>query len=78
MERLRHVGDRVLKFPTGAACSPCDELVVSDRDNYCMRLFSDTGDLLLTFGSGMFTCVTLLGSAVVAHDHDNQKCVVFN
>jgi sugar lactone lactonase YvrE len=75
---LRHVGDRVLKFPTGAACSPCDELVVSDRDNYCMRLFSDTGDLLLTFGSGMFTCVTLLGSAVVAHDHDNQKCVVFN
>ncbi len=65
---VRHVGVGVLSGPVGVACSAFDELVVTDAGHRCLRLFSDTGDLLMTFGRAMFTGVAVYGCVVFAMD----------
>ncbi len=45
-EFIRHVGVGVLRCPRDVACTAFDELVVTDTDCGCLRLFSTAGDLL--------------------------------
>jgi hypothetical protein len=59
----------------GVACSAFDELVVADSANRCVRImmFSDVGELLMTFDDGCVTGVAIHGGAVFAHvaaEHD--------
>ncbi len=82
---IRHVGVGVLEhFPQGVVCSAFDELVVTDGDDKgvsrWLHLFSDVGDLLMTFGrgTGSFTGVALHGSTLVAADCDEATCTVFS
>jgi DNA-binding beta-propeller fold protein YncE len=75
---IRHVGARVLKRPEGVACSACDELVVADTGNRCVRVFSDVGELLLTLGDGVFTGVAVHGCSVFAQDSLAQRCCVWS
>jgi hypothetical protein len=49
-EFIRHVGVGVLNYPMGVAASAFDELVVADRRNRRLRVFSSTGDLLASVG----------------------------
>jgi hypothetical protein len=65
---LRHIGVGVLHRPQGVACSAFDELIVADTGNHCVRIFSDVGDLLVTFGDGVFTGVATRGSVVFGQD----------
>jgi DNA-binding beta-propeller fold protein YncE len=74
---VRHVGAGVLRNPRGVACSAFDELVVADTDNRCLRLFSDAGELLKSFGYGDFRGVAIHGCTVYAQDCDGRRCVVW-
>jgi hypothetical protein len=47
---IRNVGVSVLTRPEGVACSAFDELIVADTGNHRVVVFSDVGDLLMTFG----------------------------
>jgi hypothetical protein len=40
-------------------------------------VFSDVGELLMTFGDGAFTGVAIHGSTVFAQDHDMCQCVLW-
>lgn len=61
---IRCIGVGVLKSPCGVACSAANELVVVDRGNSCLRLFSDHGKLLKTFGYGVFMGVSIQGPTI--------------
>ena len=74
----RHVGVGVLKRPQGVACSAHDEIVVADTDNRCVRVFSDVGDLLMSFGDGCISGVVVHGSTVFAQNGVGCQCVVWS
>jgi tripartite motif-containing protein 2/3 len=76
---IRHVGVDVLRFPAGVACSAFDELVVADRGNTRVVLFSSSGDVLATLGSAPFSGVVLSGGLIFAQDSTSgrDRCVVF-
>ncbi len=80
---IRRVRVGVLSGPQGVACSAFDELVVADSANRCVRMFSDVGELLMTFDDGYVTGVAIHGGAVFAHvaaEHDEagtERCVVY-
>jgi DNA-binding beta-propeller fold protein YncE len=76
-EFIRHVGVGVLEHPRGVACSSFDELVVADTGNGRVVVFSDVGDLLMSFGDGYFTGVAIHGSTVFAQDHE-CRCVLWS
>lgn len=63
---VRHIGVGVLKKPRGVACSAANEIVVADRGNWCLRLFSDSGEFLKSFACGNFTRVCTRGDTVFA------------
>jgi tripartite motif-containing protein 2/3/tripartite motif-containing protein 71 len=75
---IRHVGVGVLMEPDGVACSDFDELVVADMGNRRVVVFSDVGELLMSFGDGRFTGVVVHGSTVLAQESDMQQCVVWS
>jgi hypothetical protein len=75
---VRHVGVGHLDGPCGVAASAFDELVVADMGHRRLCMFSDVGDLQMTFGDGDFTCVTVHGDAVLAQDGDGERCVVWS
>jgi DNA-binding beta-propeller fold protein YncE len=72
---IRHVGVGVLKRPQGVACSAFDELVVADPGNRRVIVFSDVGELLMSFGDANFAGVAVHGSTVFAQVFDRQQCV---
>jgi tripartite motif-containing protein 71 len=84
-EFIRHIGVGVLSCPqgpvgvAGVAASAFDELVVTDTDNRCLRVFSSAGDLLATVGErrGRFTAVAVHGGTVVAVDQSGFAVTVF-
>jgi DNA-binding beta-propeller fold protein YncE len=76
-EFIRHVGVGVLKRPRGIACSAFDELVVNDTGRGCVVVFSASGELLTTMGSGDFRSVAMHGSTVFAQGRFDGMCVVF-
>jgi hypothetical protein len=51
-EFVRHVGVGKLKWPAGVACSSFDELVVVDKDNDRVVVFSASGETLQTVDDG--------------------------
>jgi DNA-binding beta-propeller fold protein YncE len=67
-EFIRHVGVDVVWLPQGVAASAFDELVVADRGNRCLRVFSSTGDLLASFCEGHFNSVAVHGGSVFVLD----------
>jgi hypothetical protein len=76
-ELIHHVGVGVLRSPEGVAASAFDELVVADRGTCCLHVFSDTGDLLASYGAGHFNGVVVHGSGVLAIDADEAVVAVF-
>jgi DNA-binding beta-propeller fold protein YncE len=74
---IRHVGVGVLKRPNGIACSAFDELVVADTGNRRVVVFSDVGELLMSFGDGDFRGVVVHGSTVFAQECLNMRCVLW-
>jgi DNA-binding beta-propeller fold protein YncE len=76
-EFIRHVGVGLLKGPEGVASSAFDELVVTDSENKCLRLFSAAGDLLASVGEGRFSGVVVHGSGVLAVDMSADTVCVF-
>jgi DNA-binding beta-propeller fold protein YncE len=74
---IRHVGVGVLYGPHGVACSAFDELVVAGTGNHRVVLFSDVGELLMTFGDSRFTGVAVHGGTVFAQVLDAQ-CMVWS
>ncbi len=76
-EFIRHVGVGILKEPFGVACSAFDEVVVADSNSRRVVVFSDVGELLMTFGDGAFTGVAVHGSTVFAQNLATQ-CVVWS
>jgi tripartite motif-containing protein 2/3 len=72
---IRHVGVGVLSSPQGVACSAFNELVVADRDNRRVFVFSDAGELLTSFGDADFTGVAVHGSTVFAQAYFGERCV---
>jgi DNA-binding beta-propeller fold protein YncE len=74
---IRHVGVGLLKHPQGVAASADDELVVADRGNRRIALLSTSGGLVLAFGRGDFSGVTMHRGAVFAQDCDELQNVVF-
>jgi DNA-binding beta-propeller fold protein YncE len=75
---IRHVGVGVLHRPCGVASSAYDELVVADTENRCVRVFDDTGELMMTFGEGDFTGVVIHGGMVFAQDCTARQCVLWS
>jgi DNA-binding beta-propeller fold protein YncE len=75
---IRHVGVSVLTRPEGVACSSFDELVVADTGNDRVVVFSDVGELLMTFGGSYFTGVAVHGSTVFAQAYYRRQCVVWS
>jgi DNA-binding beta-propeller fold protein YncE len=75
---VRHVGVGVLARPIGVACSPLGELVVADSKSKCVRLFSGSGQLLMTFGCGSYTGVAVHGGLVFAQSYRSEKCSLFS
>jgi hypothetical protein len=71
-EFIRHVGVGILDRPVGVACSAVDELVVADSRRRRIFMFSDVGDLLMTFCDGDFTGVVVHDSTVFAHGSDSS------
>ncbi len=65
-EFIRHVGEGVLDYPQGLACSAFDELVVATPGRGRICVFSDVGDLLMTFGMVFFTGVCVHGASVLS------------
>jgi hypothetical protein len=77
-EFIHHVGVGVLYFPHGIACSAFDELVVSGGRNDAFLIFSDVGDVLMSFHSNhTLTDIALHDSTLFAVDPDHLACVVF-
>jgi DNA-binding beta-propeller fold protein YncE len=76
-EFIRHAGVGLLKGPEGVAASAFDELVVTDSDRLCLRVFSAAGDLLASVGEGRFAGVAVHGSGVLAADMSASTVVVF-
>ncbi len=74
----RHVGVGVLKRPQGVACSAHDEIVVADTDNRCVRVFSDVGDLLMSFGDGDVTGVAVHDATVFTQERKEERCLVWS
>jgi hypothetical protein len=74
---VRHVGDGVLSNAEGVACSAFNELVVADTANSCIHVFSDVGELLLTFGAHSCSSVALHGNTLVATSYVLQMCAVY-
>jgi hypothetical protein len=74
---VRHVGVGVLSNPRGVACSTFDELVVADTGHRCVRLFSDAGEVVKSFGDGDATGVALRGCTVYVQECDTSRCVVY-
>lgn len=70
----RHVGVGVLKQPANVACSAFDELVVSDAKR--VAVFSACGELVKSFGTGVFAGVAIHGGAIFARQNFS-KCVVY-
>lgn len=75
---IRHIGVGVLKRPKSVACSAANELVVSDIDKWCLWVFSDRGELLMSLGHGQFTGVCIHRSMVFAVREDYYSIVVFS
>ncbi len=75
---IRHIGVGVLKHPEGVACSAFDELVVADTGNCRIVVFSDVGELLMSFGERYFTGVAVHGSTVFAQASNTQQCVLWS
>jgi DNA-binding beta-propeller fold protein YncE len=76
---IRHVGVGVLHRPVGVACSAFDEIIVADAGNRRVVVFSDIGDVLMTFGGGSdFIGVVVHGSTVFAQDMIAQRCVLWS
>jgi DNA-binding beta-propeller fold protein YncE len=75
-EFVRHVGVGTLKQPYGVACSAVDELVVADRGNDRVVVFSASGEPLKTM-PGDFTGVAIHGGTIFAQDCKNCKCILF-
>jgi hypothetical protein len=75
---IRHVGVGVLQCPECVACSAFDELVVADRGNHRIVVFSDVGELLMSFGDGDFSGVVVHGGAVFAQECRNSRCVLWS
>jgi hypothetical protein len=73
-----HVGAGVLTNPYCVASSACDDLVVADTGNLRVRVFSDVGSVLMTFGYGRFVGVTMHGSTLFAVSVDPPRCTVFS
>jgi hypothetical protein len=63
---IRHVGVGTSASPRGVACSAFNELVVADVGSRCVRVYSDVGDLLMTFGDGDFSGFAVHGSTMWA------------
>jgi DNA-binding beta-propeller fold protein YncE len=78
-EFIRHVGVGKLKYPCGVVCSAFNELVVTNGGNgeLWVRVFSDVGELLMTFGCADFSGVALHGSTLWATDVEGS-CTVFS
>jgi hypothetical protein len=79
-EFVRHVGVDNLHLPSGVACSAFDELVVGDRGNNCVVVFSASGEMLRKMGDGTFTGVAMHGGTIFAQTCDDavsDECVVF-
>jgi tripartite motif-containing protein 71 len=73
---IRHVGVGLLKYPQAVSASAFDELVVTDHDNECLRVFSSTGDVLVV-GKGVFTDTVVHGSSVFAVERRAGTLLVF-
>jgi hypothetical protein len=58
-------------------CSAFDELVVADGGNRCIFVFSDVGELLMTFSDSVFSGVAVHGSTVFAQDYSGVRCVLW-
>ncbi len=76
-EFIRHVGAGTLDGPQGVASSAFDELVVADSRDRRVVVFSDVGELLMSFGDCLCVGVAVRGGTVFAADCDDQCCVVF-
>jgi hypothetical protein len=76
-EFVRHVGVGELHYPSGVACSAFDELVVADRFNKRVVVFSASGEMVMTMGRGDFSGVAVCGSTIFAQTHTDNKCVVY-
>jgi DNA-binding beta-propeller fold protein YncE len=77
-EFIRHVGVGMLNRPEGVACSAFDELVVADPGKRRVVVFSDVGELLMSFGDGAFAGVAIHGSTVFTQAYDKQQCVLWS
>jgi sugar lactone lactonase YvrE len=77
-EFIRHVGVGVLKQPLGVACSALNELFVADTGNRRVVVFSDVGELLMSFGDDDFRGCAVHGSTVFAQVFGRQRCVLWS
>jgi DNA-binding beta-propeller fold protein YncE len=77
-EFIRHVGVGELIELFEVVCSAFDELVVADTRNHRVVVFSDDGELLMSFGDGCISGVVVHGSTVLAQDFQSQRCVVWS
>jgi DNA-binding beta-propeller fold protein YncE len=75
-EFIRHVGVGVLRYPVGVACTSFDELVVANCGSSGVVLFSASGAMAMTLGSGVFTSVALQSGVVIAHEYEGP-CMMF-
>jgi hypothetical protein len=76
-EFVRHVGVGELHYPSGVACSAFDELVVADRFNKRVVVFSASGEMLTTMVCDRFTGVAMHGGTIFAQTYTDGKCVLF-
>ncbi len=81
-EFVRHVGVGKLKWPSGVACSACDEIVVADTGHNHVVVFNASGEILCAMGGGLFMGVAIHGGTIFAQTFDadavcDNKCVVF-
>jgi hypothetical protein len=78
---VRHIGAAVLSYPSSVACTDYDELVVVDGGNLRLLLFDAMGEMLLSFGSGVFNAVTIRDGSIFARTcarvDVGGECVVF-
>jgi hypothetical protein len=61
---VRHIGAAVLHHPSSVACTDYDELVVVDAGNLRLVLFNAMGEMLVSFGSGVFNAVTIRDGSI--------------
>ncbi len=74
-----------MSYPQSVSCSAFDELVVADRGNKRVVVFSDSGDMVMAMGDSRFRGATLFGTTVFAPqyfaprgDDSYATCVVFD